>query len=660
MDYFRGRLHAIRSHFHSSAEDPGGPATVAKAPGNAPTREDIAKLAYSYWEAGGRRQGTALRDWLQVLDAGLAALTVGVIPPALDEVMVGAIDRARNPDLKFTLLRGLNESVFPAPPATPVILNHADREELNLRNVALGADVLDQISRERFLGYIACTRASRKLAITFSHTDASGRALNPSPFIARLQRTFPRLTTGEFSGVTDWNHAEHVSELAEPVVRAAGGPSAGDRPAEARESHPLDELLAIPAVRAFAGQLARLREPVETENLSARLAGRIHGPVLKSSVSRLEEFAQCPFRFFVHVGLRAEERKRFELDSRERGSFQHEVLSQFHEELAAGNRRWRDLTPDEAREHVGRIAAELAPGYREGLMRADHESRFATRALTAALQDLVGTLVTWMHGQYEFDPARAETGFGLKDATLPAWEIDLGAGHKLALGGRVDRIDLCRAGGRALAVVMDYKSSSRKLDKILVEHGVQLQLLAYLAAVRRWPPAFLGADEIVPAGVFYVNLRGQFEAGASRAEVLPDAAGDRRRAYRHTGRFDAAWLDYLDRARTGDQFNYALNKDGSVRSNSTEALGGAEFTALLDQVEERLREIGQAVFSGAAGVDPYRKGAASACDYCDYSAVCRIDPRTHEFRELRAAPKEEAKPAPASARGETGPKPEKD
>jgi hypothetical protein len=27
--------------------------------------EEIAKLAYSYWEAGGRRTGTALSDWLQ-------------------------------------------------------------------------------------------------------------------------------------------------------------------------------------------------------------------------------------------------------------------------------------------------------------------------------------------------------------------------------------------------------------------------------------------------------------------------------------------------------------------------------------------------------------------------------------------------------------------
>jgi len=600
------------------------------------------------------REPLPLRDWLPVLDAGLAGLTVGVIPPALDEVLVGAIDRARNPDLKFALLLGVNESVFPAAPAAPVILTNADRDELDRQNAALGANVFDQISRERYLGYIACTRASHKLAVTFARQDASGRTLNPSPIIALIKKHFPQLEIAEFSGVVDWREAEQVGELIPEIVRlnqrSAGVPLAGspnvslgdgtggEMPPEpaAGDGCATIALFEAPAIKSLAGKLAQLREPEETENLSPALASKIYGAVLKSSVSRLEEFAQCPFRFFIHSGLRAGERKKFELDARERGSFQHEILKRFHGELTAEGKRWRDLTPAEARERISRIGADLAPDYREGLLRADDQSRFTARVLTAALQDFVATLVAWMRGQYEFDPAKAETGFGLDDPGLPAWEIDLNQGHKLALCGRVDRIDLCQVGDQSLAVVMDYKSSVRKLDKILVAHGVQLQLLAYLAAVRRWPAAFFGAKAIVPAGVFYVNLRGQFESGASRAEVLTDPDEARRLAYRHSGRFDAAFLDHLDRLRVRDQFNYQLNQDGRVRSNSAEALSCKEFIGLLDQVEEQLRTLGEKIYDGATAVDPYRKGVTTPCGYCDYRAVCRIDEWTHEFRELRA------------------------
>jgi ATP-dependent helicase/nuclease subunit B len=170
---------------------------------------------------------------------------------------------------------------------------------------------------------------------------------------------------------------------------------------------------------------------------------------------------------------------------------------------------------------------------------------------------------------------------------------------------------------------------------------VQLQLLAYLAAIRSWSAEILGAGQLVPAGVFYVNLRGQFEGSDSRTEALADPDESRRTAYRHSGRFDADALPELDAARVADQFNYRLNKDGSLRKGLKEALPQAEFIRLLDEVEATLKDMGTRIFSGAAAVDPYRKGSATACEYCDYRPVCRIDPWTHSWRVLRAEKEDE-------------------
>ncbi len=259
--------------------------------------------------------------------------------------------------------------------------------------------------------------------------------------------------------------------------------------------------------------------------------------------------------------------------------------------------------------------------------------------MTEALRDFVEVIVAWMHGQYEFDPVAAELDFGGKDSRATAWEIDLGHGHKLALQGRIDRVDLWRdPAGDALVVVMDYKSGGKKWDAILVEHGVQLQLLAYLNVLRHWenPREIFGADKLIPAGAFYVNLRGQFEGGKTRDEVLGDASTGKS-PYRHTGRFDTGALDKLDSRHAHDQFNYRLTEAGKLYANSTEALSRAEFDALFDGVEARLKEMGRAIFSGEASVDPYRKSAETPCQFCDYRAVCRIDPWTHQWRVLRAA-----------------------
>jgi len=592
------------------------------------------------------REKLPLRDWLSVLEAGLANLTVGIVPPVLDEVLIGAVDRARNPDLKLALVLGVNETIFPAAPEALVILTSADRDELETQKIALGPNLYDQISRERFLGYIACTRASEKLMLTFSRQSADGKALNPSPFIAQLQTIFPGLEAEEFQNEVKPAEIESPVEIAPLLFETQNSKL---------KIKNWDELFELPALAHLKCSLDELREPNSEENLSPSFAEKLYGKILKTSVSRLEEFASCPFRFFIRSGLHAEERKVFELDARERGSFQHEVLKTFHERLTAEGKRWRDLTPLEARARIHAIAGELMDNYRDGLLRDTAQTRFEARALAESLQDFVEVVVSWMRGQYQFDPAAAELDFGGENPRAPAWEIDLGGGHKLALRGRIDRIDLCRDenGGppslrsgatSALATVIDYKSSSKKLDKILVENGVQLQLLAYLNVLRHWknPQEVLGAGKLIPAGVFYVSLRGQFESGGSRDEILTGADESRREAYRHTGRFDTSVLDKLDSVKAADQFNYSRNKDGSLRKGSPEALPRAEFEKLLNRVEMQLREMGEKIFSGAAQVDPYRKGKQTPCEFCDYQAACRIDKWTHKFRPLRAKAEDEA------------------
>jgi ATP-dependent helicase/nuclease subunit B len=580
------------------------------------------------------REPLPLRDWLPILEVGLANLTVGVIPPALDQVLIGAIDRARNPDLKFTIVLGLNESVFPAAPTASTILTDSDRDELN-QTVSLGPDLRERLSRERFYGYIACTRASEKLVITFARQDADGKMLNPSSFIAHLRQIFPALEIEEFQNEIKLSDAGHANEIALLIFEIQNP--------ESRIQNWL-ELLQIPALADVNKSLRQLREPDAAEKLSPALAEKLYGPTLRSSVSRLEEFASCPFRFFVRSGLRAAERKVFELDARERGSFQHDVLKKFHDDLMSEGRCWRDLTPQEARGRIHAIAVELTENYRDGLLRDTAESRFASLVLAESLQDFVEVIVSWMRGQYEFDPAVAELDFGGENPRAPAWEVFLDGGRKLVLSGRIDRVDLWHGekSGDALALVLDYKSSSKKLDKVLVENGVQLQLLAYLNVLRHWknPQEIFNVKRLIPAGVFYVNLRGEYKGGGSRDEILAEADESRRLAYRHTGRFDTSALYKLDSKKAADQFNYNRNNDGSFRKGSVEALPRAEFEKLLNGVETQLREMGGRIFSGAAQVDPYRKGKQTPCEFCDYQAACRIDKWTHKFRTLRSVSKE--------------------
>jgi ATP-dependent helicase/nuclease subunit B len=142
----------------------------------------------------------------------------------------------------------------------------------------------------------------------------------------------------------------------------------------------------------------------------------------------------------------------------------------------------------------------IAPDFRAGLLEVDHRSRFTMRYLTRALQNFVATIVGWMQF-YQFNPRAVELSFGLDEGGLPAWELDLGEGRRLAFRGKIDRVDLWTGqdGAETFCVVMDYKSSSRTIDPILLEHGIQLQLPAYLSVLRSLPDhrSVFGVERLV-------------------------------------------------------------------------------------------------------------------------------------------------------------------
>jgi len=185
---------------------------------------------------------------------------------------------------------------------------------------------------------------------------------------------------------------------------------------------------------------------------------------------------------------------------------------------------------------------------------------------------------------------------------------------------------------------VDYKSGARKLDKIMMAHGLQLQLAAYLGVLRHLPDprATFGVGRLIPAGVFYVNLRGQFERGQTRDDVLKEREAVRLSRYQHAGRFDAAALAHLDNRgqSQGTQFKFKLKKDGTAAATGSDLLSSVQFEELLDQVEQHLVRMGREIYSGTIAPNPFQKGSERACDKCDYRGICRFDPWRQPFRTL--------------------------
>jgi ATP-dependent helicase/nuclease subunit B len=72
-----------------------------------------------------------------------------------------------------------------------------------------------------------------------------------------------------------------------------------------------DVLDRFPPLRPVWEKWRQVQLASATDELPSTVMEKIFGRELKSSVSGLEDFAACPFKFFAARGLRLEERKEF-------------------------------------------------------------------------------------------------------------------------------------------------------------------------------------------------------------------------------------------------------------------------------------------------------------------------------------------------------------
>ena len=183
-------------------------------------------------------------DFVDVLEAGLERFDLALTPPTVDQVLVGQVDRTRTPTVRAALVLGLNEGCFPLVARDTSILSRAERGELRRRKIDLDPDPLRRRLDERFLGYLAFTRASERLIVSRPRVDESGREQQPSSFWEELRRLVPasQPTVLPRETGTDVRHISTPRQLVTclmewsndrptPATRDAGMPDVGATPA---------------------------------------------------------------------------------------------------------------------------------------------------------------------------------------------------------------------------------------------------------------------------------------------------------------------------------------------------------------------------------------------------------------------------------------------
>ncbi len=438
---------------------------------------------------------------------------------------------ARALEIPYLFFAGLSERAFPSPERHDRL--YADSEYRRFREAGLPVPTRDQRGQdEMLLFYEVFTRATRHIWLSYPAINEKAEALLPSPYLIEVIRAAgstplrqtsvadlsPVPAAGEAASLRELRiRGMHEALLGEPNLLAGWGTQVK------RES--LDNVLDALAVirtrssqRAFSPFEGVLRDSEAIAWLARTFSAQRHW-----SPSHLEQYASCPYQFFLqHVlGLEPLEDIGLETDHLSRGSLLHGALAELHQRLNAAHGQGispAELSEGEFRPHWEAVLDALAAenrGQDVASALQEIDLRLIRSWLVEYHEQHVRYDATWQTLDEPLRPAHFEVSFGQKargtadPLSKPDPLVLSQAGEQIRVAGRIDRIDVGRCGSVQVFSIVDYKSGSRaptapKADA--VPDGLSLQLELYALAAQE--VLFEGNATGLAAGYWHLRAKG--------------------------------------------------------------------------------------------------------------------------------------------------------
>lgn len=568
------------------------------------------------------------REYTEILSAGISEGLVGFVPPTSDQVMVGDVTRSRLKDVKVLFFMGVNDDRIPPAQGSPGLLSESERRNLHEAGLELAPLPEKQAFTEQFYLYLALTKPSDKLILTYAKMGEDGSGKRPAYLIGRIRSIFPKLVITEEEREqsakkklgTDCGRTYMISQLADGTFSSDAGWWEIAGYYRKREPKLLPHLLQV------------RKSGKGNTKISRKAAQMLYGEEIYGSVTRLEQFARCPYAHFILFGLGLREREQYLVESFDYGNIFHNAMEYFSHILEEKKKSWQDLTEEEVRHLASDCIEHAAERYKGRMFYQSKRVEFMITRMKHVLQNTVWGIWKQMAAG-EFCQMYSEKQISAKDG-LDALRISLDDGKSMSFLGKIDRIDICEDGGERLIKIVDYKSGTNDLSLSQVYYGLQLQLVLYMAAAMEWEAKQYPEKKPVPAAMLYYQMKEsdipwKKESVEGRRER---ALGELRcRGYVNE---DAAILEKID----GNMAYEGTLKPGTVSqivpvgvtgkgmyTAASHILSTENFSRLTEHAQNLMRDFGSRIYAGEIHAMPFVMELRTGCDYCELRAICGIE-----------------------------------
>jgi len=556
-----------------------------------------------------------IEEYKEILKIGLKNKELGKIPEYIDQVILGDIDRTRSHKVKAVFIIGVNDGVFPSVNKNEGFFNDKDREILKKNNLEIAKGTLDNLYEDQFNIYKALTTAEEKLYLSYTSSNKDGAAMRPSVIISKIKKIFPKIK--EESDIIKketkiTNQKATYEELLKNIRKLKNGEKIDEIWVDIYNWYNQNEKWKNKLKKDLRG----LNYTNEAQEINKENIEKLYGNILKTSISKIEQYRKCPFSFHLKYGLKLKEQEEYKINAINTGSFMHEVLDEFFGRIENINL----LEDEEIEKIIEEIINEKLKLEKNYIFTSSPKFIVLTKRLKKTIKESIKYIVYQMK---------------ISDFKVSGHEVEfIKKQDNIEINGKIDRIDIGKSEDKDFIRIIDYKSSEKDIDLNQMLGGTQIQLLTYIDAISEM-------QKKEPAGVLYFNL---IEPIIKSSKNLSDEEIEEkiRKSFKMKGLIlaDIKIIKMMDKTLEKGSSNIVpvyIDKDGNISKNRSSTVTREEFSNLQKTTRKIIKEISEEILSGKINIEPmYNKtNKTASCKYCEYKTICAFNSSKNKYKYLQ-------------------------
>lgn len=567
-------------------------------------------------------ENITVREFYKLFNLMIMNEDLGNIPSGLDNVQIGSADRIRcnNPYAVFVV--GANEGEFPQSVSSSGLLSESDRNILIENKFKLYAYGETLNAQEKYFAYMALSAPSDRLFVSFRNGSADG---SESIIVSELKNIFPNLEVHSAEAEYSVSAAETDANTFEILA------SNFDDNTEFIAT--LKEYFADkPEFESRLSAVERLSKNDDITIKNPDLARKLFKNDMYLSVSKIEDYYKCAFKYYCKFGLNACPRIKAEMNPMETGSVIHYVLECIVRDY--GSKGLIELDSRQIQTEVKKYLKQ----YLESKMGDYSEFTVRFKYRFMYLSKLISCVVLRLREEFEncdFEPKAFELsiGNGENGESVKSQAINLPDGGTIQIRGSIDRVDTYTENGEQYVRVVDYKSGIKKFKLSDILYGLNLQMFVYLFTLCKSDNELAGKE----AGVLYLHSSRKIY-NVSRNAIDSGVLKEDSDAYKMVGVVlndeENQIAEHMEHDLKGEFIDVKCSAKKGVSGSivSLEDMG-----RISRKIDSLIEQMGVELHMGKIMQNPVDStNHNNTCEFCDYSSVCanRKEIELKEIEEL--------------------------